>query len=279
MQRRNFLHRLGRKKWASSPYKNPYFDASAPLGSRFSFQRMLTVGLWLVLFVALFLGLFWTPILRVDEVRVSGVRYIDEATVQARVEEALSGAYVWIIPRNHRFFLPLERIRESLGEAFLLNTVDLRSTGRALDVVISEKLSRALWRVGPASYIMDEHGVIVGEQGLEPLPLVSIVDVREEAVSVGQRVLSEEESINLLELVSVLGERGVAISEILYDKDQPYFVQIVVPPGYKVIVDPATPLAEQLDRYTTVLRTDSRDPSVYEYIDVRFGNRVYVKDR
>lgn len=108
---------------------------------------------------------------------------------------------------------------------------------------------------------------------------MSIVDVREEAVSVGQRVLSEEESINLLELVSVLGERGVAISEILYDKDQPYFVQIVVPPGYKVIVDPATPLAEQLDRYTTVLRTDSRDPSVYEYIDVRFGNRVYVKDR
>jgi hypothetical protein len=227
----------------------------------------------------MFSVIFWTPILRLAKIEISGTQYLNTAAVEASVSTALSGTSFWVFPKNHRWLFSEENIASRLEEEFFLNDVRMEIRGRKLFVALSEKVSRALWRTGEASYVMDEHGRLVSEHGLEPLPLLPIVDIRAHNVSVGDFALEETQATLMLDLISLLAERGVVATELLYDATQPYFLQVALPDGYKVILDPSQDIAEQVERYFTVLRTDTRDPSTYEYIDVRFGNRVYVKDR
>ena len=72
---------MAKEKWAAGPYKNPYFDAEKNVVRPLPWKRIgKTVGA-LLLLGTMFSVIFWTPILRLAKIEISGTQYLNTAAV------------------------------------------------------------------------------------------------------------------------------------------------------------------------------------------------------
>ncbi len=232
--------------------------------------------------VAAFIGFFlFTPLFRLNTYRVDGAEFIEADAIERAARASLSGRKLLVIPKDHLFFFSEEELSQTLFEQFRLDRLEVERRGRELHLRVAEKISRVVWQVGKRLYVVDEYGTVLNE--LETLAedhaLTVIRSLREELPVPGDRVLDAQTMFYLLDLLSLLREGPLTPVSFEVDSTETHFLRVNMEDGYAVFFDPTVPMNEQLDRLVDVLKSESADPSSYEYVDVRFGERVYIKNR
>lgn len=131
-------------------------------------KRLFFISLYGFFFVGIILcGLSLLSSLAVFQIRDISIRGAERQsllTIESRVRESLSGAYLSLFPRTNIFVYPGDAIEESLLTLPLVRSVEISRRGlTALDVEIVEREEIARWCGDATCYSVDEDGYVFSE--------------------------------------------------------------------------------------------------------------------
>lgn len=223
--------------------------------------------------------------LSIQTVRVSGAEQIDVSTVEAHVRDNLqSNTFRYFSPRNI-FAYSKDVLEGSIVESFprIRSAAISRESlfSQTLEVAIEERDPYALWCAAEADcYALDDTGFVFATSATTSrnefeTPYVFIGGI--EGAPIGKHFIPEHFS-SVLALLTILQQSTGLVparADVLPEQD----LNIVLQEGFYLKVSLGQVPETIARNLSLVLSSDAlRDRrSEIEYIDLRFGNRVYYK--
>lgn len=240
------------------------------------------------------------PWLKIADVAVQGAVLLDGELLTEQVRNELEGVSALILRNNHPWFIPQERIAAKLTSDYPIASVTFEKVDGLLQVKIVEELfivgikdQTGVW------YVMDHAGVVMrqaepgeiealqarsqGEAPPESSPeyakLFALITID------GQHQLTNGETLLDAEIIAGIASfeeqsRQSGLHILSYHIDDPKtqtWLRARLAQGYDVYIDPQKDISEQLSTLQSVLREVVPTRETVEYIDVRFGERVFIK--
>lgn len=259
-------------------------------------KRIIVSSLFAGICIALCILLVWLsrlPSLQIREVRISGATVLQEEVLQEEVRMLLQGTYAWFIPKTNIFLYPKKEIEASLYTQYpRISSVFLtRLEKGVLSVDVREREAFALWcdtiPVGESvsqCYFLDKDGFV-----FDRAPLFSgdayfkYYGIVPYEAPIGSYYLASttrfHELSRFVESVKALDISPLYISA----KNQENF-ELFIFGGGKILFDTQEGLDKIEGRLSALLKTQNLVPReggelLIEYIDLRFGNKMFFKPR
>jgi hypothetical protein len=271
---------------------------------RYALRKKLIISL--VLFIGIFVGLVFLsrwPKINIKNVEISGNEVMETNLIADVVNEKLSGYYFWLFPRTLSFFYPKNQIADELTFRFRrirdisLNLKDLNT----LDIVISERKaaytycgadlptlpldtstldSEKCYFLDDNGYIFDEAPYFSGEVYTKfygdtkldnPSGTYFFPSIFDKLITLKE----ELEKINLKPAIFYIKDNG-DISVFLSSPS-------LTTRGPEIIFNTDSDFEQVMENLQSVLDTEPLKSdfvnkySSLQYIDLRFGNKVYYK--
>jgi hypothetical protein len=217
-------------------------------------------------------------------VSIEGAHTVSEEALRAIVHEKLAGRVALLFPKRSVFFYPEASIEAALLSAFPeLQSAELSLTDpTSLTVRVSERLPAALLcsresEVVTPCYFLDRHGYAFAESpDFSGSAYVRFYDGT--PPSIGSQVLAPELFEQVLAFTHSLKELSLTPSELRLSPEGNY--DVVLEGGAYIKISSDVGFLEARDNLASILSSDAfagRDIEELEYIDLRFGNKVYYK--
>lgn len=237
-----------------------------------------------ILVVALWYGTR-LPSLTITEITVEGGETISHEDVRVRVEEVLRGDYLRIIPYRFSLLYPHDIILNSLATIPRMYDIAIvRKDLQTLLVTFREFLPQALWCTpnteSTECFFLDDQGF-----AFSPSPMLTggsfirHIFADRETLEVGSVMSPEEFSRIQLFLERIQEELSLRITDVLHTKEGDLFLRINGGGEIRIAQD------DSFDRVfanlSSVLESESfthLEPGNFQYIDLRFGNKVFVNE-
>lgn len=215
------------------------------------------------------------PEVLIHSISVSGANRLDAQSIERVVEEAMQGAYLGIIPRASTFVFPREAVRRTLLETFPpLADVSLARNGfTSLTVSVHERAPVARWcSLSEDCFVVDAVGMLFDAPGESERGLIlytSQDDLRLRSVFYdgGFSHLAER-----IERVS----RAALRTPVQVRIDGPD-ARVLFAEGGEVWFETGAASPHLEENVRTVFSSRGITEREFEYVDFRFGNKVFVK--
>ena len=244
-----------------------------------------------IILLAISIVLFFRHVFILRVISITGAENISRDHVQALVDEKLYGDYLWFFPRRNALLYPKSEIATALTAEF----PQLSSVGVSL--IYPLNLSLTLTERSPlfsycgaeqvserplrGCFLVDETGYVYSKSITLDSPYPELyAPLRAEGEPLRNFVLSADDFKNLkaLTLYVITSHIAPRVIEISPDRS----AEISTNVGWKIkflLDDSADMLAKNL---SAALSSDvfSKDPDALaslDYLDLRFGNKVYYK--
>jgi cell division septal protein FtsQ len=218
----------------------------------------------------------------VDTIVVKGLETIPEGDVRSRADALLAGAYYGIVPYRFSPTIPTERIIESVESLARVASATVSTEGKQVVVTVVEHEPEMVW-CGSAStspcYYVDRSGIAYEKTpGLVGSALMRFVVVGTDPMP-GASLLRDEIRSLLIDIARILEERhAFRIARIEYEENGD--AVLYLSQGGRLLLTTSKDLATTYDNLTSVLSSEqyaNLKPGTFEYIDLRFGNKVFVQ--
>ena len=242
--------------------------------------------------VASFLILWYVvsmPAVSIASVNVQGASLAPADGIKAIAENELKGAYLLVIPRHNSFLYPGVSIEKAIEKEYppIASVAVSRNGLNTLDIAVSERVPVALWCDGDAvaadtgetCFDMDRNGFVFTSAAGDASSTSSLVRYQGDLSGspIGKTYLSggfAPLSALITDIATSIGRAPESVS-IPQDTDDVYLTL----QGGGVIrfvrtADPGTTLQNIVSVFSS---DDFKSHSSFQYIDFRFGNKVYVK--
>ena len=239
--------------------------------------------------------------LNIREIRITGNKVVEGEVIKEIVEEKIAGYYLWLVPKTNILLYPKNNIKTELQEKFRrLKNINLSvASNKVLGVTVTEREGLFIWcgdQLPEAStenkcYFVDENGYIFAEapyfSGEVYFKFYAPIDGTSDDPTGSYLLNGNFEKIILFKnALETMGLKPVA----LYAKDNNE-IKLYLSKGKSLSMGPEIiftidadleNLAENLE---TALSTEpllsnfKNKYSSLEYIDLRYGNKVYYRFR
>jgi hypothetical protein len=253
--------------------------------------------------------------LNIDEVRVIGNKIVDAEAIKAVIKQQIAGKYLWLFPKTNILFYPQNDIRNELRDKFKrlkdinlsikpARTTDAVQSGgnnKVLEISLAERVAKYTWCgiefpeallmedsmekcyfLDEDSYVFDEAPYFSGEVYFKFYGLAGL-NINN---PLGFYFFKQnfKQLISFKDILVSIGLKPVALY-ITDDGD----IQVFLSRGDSLITGPKIILkmdadfqnvAENLEAALTTEPLQSKFKNKYsslQYIDLRFGNKVYYK--
>jgi cell division septal protein FtsQ len=262
----------------------------------------LRSSLFVLAFILLGAGFVYgihRPALRIAHVYVTTGGSLDPDMVSASVLSSLEGSRLLFIPKNSSVFLSTDTLEASLREQYpRIKDVSVRRGGtQAVSIAIAERDPAALWCgdvVPPVAYTYgvqaeDEQEEVWGECYLvdggayvyarAPVYTGNVFPRYYGSLSraepVDQHMTDPEEFSRWQGLFTSFKDEGRELKALLFVDERD--VELYITGGLRVLVLRQEDPSLVVRRLAAALSSLSPEGGVIEYVDMRFGNKVYVK--
>ncbi len=231
-----------------------------------------------ILILFLLQAIFQISWLRLDKINYETNQSLTLEEIKPAIDEVLSQRRFVIFKNNNYFLFNKSALEKKLLEEYNLTGVELnKNFPDELIIKLQEKVSQFVWLAADGKiYLLDAGGQInrqIGEPGEQYL----ILEDQRVNPPTGGQILSAEElnRINLLytawlELMSSLKLTKIALNDDLSQ------VRAQTQIGYYLLFDPTDDYTVQINNLKKVLAGNIVGQDI-DYIDLRFGERVYFK--
>lgn len=232
---------------------------------------------------AAFVAAAHIPALQVRAVTVSGTETLSSSTVRAFVEERIAGNYLWVLPKRNIFLYPRQEINQELLAAFpVLASADVHAGDfHTIAAAVVERSPRALWCVEQGNCLfMDENGVVYAPAPIFSEPVYISYYGPTSGLTLPKQYLTEAEFQNLSALIDTIALKlhDEQVLGVVVDASRD--VRVEFSSGFKILFALNTASGDTFERLTLALLADpvkTHPLSDFEYIDLRFGDKVYYK--
>lgn len=235
----------------------------------------------LVLFGLGLAGLSHASFMRVEQVVVRGAKTIASEKIEALVREELVGSYAYLFARSNVFMYPRKAIiKKVLSSSPVIKHVEVVAEDlHTLTVVVLERSPKALWCSG-VCYFMDEDGVVYEQAPEFSAPVYIAYEGKGQLGELPRQYLSIEEFRALSALVDALAQTqpDTPIRRVEVDEHDDVFVHFE---GDFVLIfslgDKGGDIFERFGLARSAEPVRNKKLSDLEYLDLRFGDKLYYK--
>lgn len=221
--------------------------------------------------------------LTLSAVEVTGGETVGYDLVTRAAIQQLEGQYAGFIPRSFAWLYPKKEIIASLDLIERIHSIEVnRLNGTTLQVTFEEYLPEALWcktLQAIECVFVDETGFAYSSSPhLAGGSLLRFIHTSQDP-ELNQSLTSKEDFQLLKHLADLLAENKWFISHIEIDKARDAFLHIVGGGEFKVTLtqDPLVTV-NNLNVVLTSKEFSDVQPGNFQYIDLRFGNKVFVNE-
>jgi cell division septal protein FtsQ len=267
---------LGKRKPFHTPHRK-----------RRIFWHRITIGATtMIILTCVYALVFYgvrTPFLQVDGVIVRGLETVPETLVRERANTLLAGAYFGFVPRRFKPFAPAEEIQETIEQLPRVALATVTTEGSTLVVTVAEHVPDMLWcetaSATSSCVYVDKRGVAYERAPmLDGSSLMRFVSPGTPPV-VGSSLLDDRIRTLLIDIARILDERhDFRVSRIEYGQSGDASLFLVK--GGVVMMSTAGDLTSTYANLASVFEVEEYahlKPGQFEYIDMRFGNKVFVQ--
>ncbi len=243
--------------------------------------------------IFLFLGgvvwFFYMPKFRINEISVEGANILDKEQLKEEIAGWLKGKFFKIFPYNNIFIFPQAGITAGLLQKFpVLKKISFtRDFSRKLSVLVEERKAEALWCLDKTSTSTDsgdDSCAFVDEDGFifQPAPSFSgriflkFFDEREKISDIGEEMISASEFQELLSFKEFLNQNNMDVSQIVLKDNGEYEVNLKE--GWHILLNSKNEPNLSFNNLKLILDSNVKEKRPrLEYVDLRFGNKVFFK--
>ena len=272
--------------WGSRP-KKPVGGRNSALRTRRRRLKALWIFGMLLLVASLGYGISrasHSPRMSITNVAVAGTEKISPELVKTHVETELFDDAFSFLSRQNIFFYPRKELEMSITEYFpRIHAVNISRESllaQAITVTVEERRTSGRWCNDISCYLLDSEGFLFAEEATST-PDTSVRytfkgPLSEANSPLGQVFLPEHFS-NVFSLVEQLKKGGFFPQTVSITEGKDFSIQLAR--GYSIHISLEDDLEKVVRNLELVLSSDALrgKESQLEYIDLRFGNRVYYK--
>jgi cell division septal protein FtsQ len=234
----------------------------------------------LVLLLAAVVGLSYLPFLQVRGVEVSGQKTLATSTIAGYIEGQIAGSYLLIIPKRNIFIYPKRAIADGLLKRFPeLRAADVHAANFhtiAADVV--EREQKALWCQGEQCYLMDQTGVVYAPAGAQE----GFVLYRghTEGESLPRQYLTPDRFESLFALVDAVSQKVPDSPVETVAVDAQLDAEATLRSGFVLKFALGDAGGDVFERFVLALTSGpflEHALGDFQYLDLRFGDKLYYK--
>jgi len=243
----------------------------------------------LFVFGLFFGGIVWVthlPLLKIESVTVSGNSAVSVTEIQNLIKSKISGNHYYLFSKSNRFLYPKKEILNEVLTLFKrVETIKLEVNGNDLVVSITERKPKYVWCTGtPATrskecYFVDDQGYIFAQAPRFSGSAYFLLYGQIKKNPISQYYLPQPEFEALTNFIRSVRDKDIIGSAIVSEGNGVFALHLEK--GGKIIFkqdqDSTTLLSnlELLKKNTALFKAQAA--SAIEYIDLRFGNKVYYK--
>lgn len=263
-------------------------------------RKIFVTKIFLVFLLLFFLTLVFSwlskmPSIQIEEIEISGNNTISKEEIIEAIMEKTSAKYFMLFSKNNIFLYPKKTIEVKLADEFKkLGKVTIKSKGlNNLIVKIVERNPNSLWcrdktkfkdESSEICYFLDENGVIFTEapdfSGNSFVRHYGLLDNVEQPI--GEIYMPNGKFKNISNLINSLLILGINTESFYAESEGDY--KIYLKNGIKIIFDDKQSFDKTLENIKSILnevdlKSDyfANNSTKIDYIDFRFGNKVFLK--
>ncbi len=246
-------------------------------------RTILSVLSRILLLLILLSGILYVA--RLDRLAIKKVIVVgsDSETmerVQGVSEQSLKGLYLGLIPKNNALFYPKQLIySEILLKEPRIKELTLKTEGFGiLNVKLKERLPAMKWCNGSSCFNIDDQSFVYGTATDEVLISISGGILGTSTSPMQQNAFEPELFKTIKQTVATLSSSSLAVARVaVRSPDQIEYG--ILGNGY-VVFSGRRPVEESMGNLDAALKSSRFSIATqFEYIDTRFGNKVFIKPR
>jgi len=252
-------------------------------------RRIIALSLAVLCVAVLCAGFVWlanASFAQISTIEISGAQTIATSTIEQKVKAQLVGSYLYLFPKNNILFYPNRAIESVLvGSIPAIASVSVHAENfHTISVSIVERHPKAVWcgsdpHNPQPCFLMDESGRAYGAA----LDFSNNVYTRyfgSLTSNAPKQYLSPSEFRSLSALVDTVATSQKTMKLVSVFVDQNRDVYVVFDSGFTLLFALSADGGDVYQRFTLALQSEpfkSHALSEFEYLDLRFGDKLYYK--
>ena len=253
---------------------------------RILWQRVGYTAMTLTAICLAYMAVFYTvraPFFLLTDIVVAGTETVSIDQIKQQAEEKLRGSYFGFVPHRFSFFIPTKSIEESILAMPRIASAAFRVENNALVITVIERSPDVLWcsdatATSTCFYVAKDGVAYEAAPSLSGTTLMRFV-VSSSSPAVGAMLLSEHDRDLLIGIARIIETRHhfqVARIEYTADRDAILYLSR----GGRLLLSTDGNLEDTYSNLASVLTSEkysSLTPGHFEYLDLRFGNKIFLE--
>jgi hypothetical protein len=246
-------------------------------------QRLKIMAVVFVIILSIFLLSLASKVegFKIKYIEITGNDTLSTQEVEEMILKDLKGNYLKLFSRANILIYPKDRIYNDLKDNFKrIKEVEIKFDDlESIRVNIKEREPQAVWcREEEDCYFLDNTGYI-----FDKAPLFSgnvyfkyYGNLEEDKKTIlGKMFLNEDQFEKNSWLLNKLEDDNLSLKQLVVLENGDY--EIWFAGEGKIIFNPSQDFEELLENIQTILNSEELQGKKFEYIDLRFGNRIFYK--
>jgi len=265
-----------KKDYKIKKFSNPYFSNVSKKETSGGFNTKLYLKIILVIFLVYVI--IYSDLFKIKSIKISGAELINQIELEQIIDDQLQTWRWRLLPQKNVLFTSKKKITRAISERYGLDEIEIKRGWQKITINIKERISYLIINSQSKFYFADKQGIIIREvptaetvnyQG--EFPILNLPD----EINIGSMAVTAkmvEFILNLNDRIKTLG-----IEAESYQSGGPTEITLITKTGWQAHFDINNDLDISIENMQMVLNNKVKDLSSLEYIDLRFGDKIYYK--
>lgn len=265
-----------KKDYRKKKFDNPYFNNSHKKEGVKGFNTKLYLKIILVVFLIYLV--VYSDLFKIKTITINGADLINKTELEQIVDEQINSWRWFMLPQKNLLFISKKKIIQAINKKYGLAEIEIKRGWKKITVNIKEKVNYLIVNNNEKLFFADKQGIMIREvpqeeanQYLDEFPMLNVPG----EINIGDSIVSNKMVDFILKLNEKIKNLGIEIKD--YKSGGLNEITLITKAGWQAHFDINNDFDTSIENMQMVLNNKVKDISKLEYIDLRFGDKIYYK--